>query len=200
MASLGHVAVGMCAGRAFADRGARRPRFAIAFFAGLALLPDLDYLLVALGGRNEGAFGHRGAAHSLIPPLAAALVALALAARLQIPRWRLAWFCGLVVASHALLDAMTTGSRGVPLLWPLSFHRFEMPWRPIPNAPCGLAYVSRLGLRVAATEFLQFLPFLWFATRPPLVGPRFGAPDPVSKAQSRAAAPPRGHLSTSTSG
>lgn len=95
-------------------------------------------------------------------------------------------FCGLVVASHALLDAMTAHSRGVPLLWPLSFHRFEMPWRPIPDAPYGLAYVSLVGLRVAATEFLQFLPFLLFAARP-VVNPR------------RAIEPARRHFTTSPS-
>lgn len=186
MASLGHVAVGMCAGRAFADRGSRRPGLAMALFAGLALLPDLDFLHVALGGRNEGPFGHRGAAHSLIPALVAALVGFALAGRLRLPRGRLALFSGLVVASHALLDAMTAHSRGVPLLWPLSFHRFEMPWRPIPDAPYGLAYLSIVGLRVAATEFLQFLPFLLFAARP-VICPR------------QAIEPAGGHFTTSPS-
>ena len=156
----------MCAGRAFSEKTAERPKLAMLVFGGLALLPDLDYLHVALGGLNEGALGHRGAAHSLVPPLAALLLALALAPRLHLPRWRFGIACGLVVASHALLDAMTIDSRGVPLLWPLSFHRFTMPWRPIPNAPCGLAYLSREGLRVAATEFLQFFPFLVFALRP----------------------------------
>jgi membrane-bound metal-dependent hydrolase YbcI (DUF457 family) len=165
----------MCAGRAFANRAPERTKLSIAVFGGLALLPELDYLHVALGGRNDGALGHRGAAHSLIPPLVVMLLAFALASRLRLPRWRFGLACALVVASHALLDAMTIDSRGVPLLWPLSFHRFEMPWRPIPNAPCGFAYVSREGLRVAATEFIQFFPFLLFALRPG-GAPRQGAP------------------------
>jgi len=130
----------------------------MAVFAGLALLPDLDYLGVMMGVANSGPCGHRGATHSLVLPVLGALAAFGLAPWLKLPRWRAAAFCGLVVVSHALLDSMTTGSRGVPLLWPLSFARFEMPWRPIPNAPCGLSYLSREGLRVASIELIQFFP------------------------------------------
>jgi inner membrane protein len=104
--------------------------------------------------------------HSLIPALVVALVAAVLAPRWGLPRWRAAVICGLAVGSHALLDAMTTTSRGVPLFWPISFHRFEIPWRPIPSAPCGLAYASSLGLKVARIELVQFFPFLLLALRP----------------------------------
>lgn len=135
-------------------------------FSGLALLPDLDYLGVMMGVPNSGPCGHRGASHSLVPVIAAALLAAAVAPRFRIARWQLALLAGAVVGSHALLDAMTVTSRGVPLFWPITFTRFEMPWRPIPNAPCGLEYVSREGLRVAVIEFFQFLPLLILALRP----------------------------------
>ena len=141
-------------------------KISMAIFAGLALLPDVDYLGVALGLPDAGPLGHRGAAHSLIPPLIVGLLAALLAPRFGVPRWRLGVVAALAVASHGLLDAMTTGSRGIPLLWPLSFERFTMPWRPIPNAPCGLGYISEVGLRVAATEFIQFFPFLLWALHP----------------------------------
>jgi len=167
------MAIGMCAGRAFVDdarethRARVHPASVMAIFAGLALLPDLDYVAVSFGLPDEGPLGHRGAAHSLVLPLLAAGVALTVARRLRLPAWRLGLAVGLVVTSHAVLDAMTGGgSRGVPLLWPFCFHRFEAPWRPIPNAPCGLAYVSRTGLVVAATELIQFSPFLLYALRP----------------------------------
>jgi len=189
MASLGHLAIGMCAGRAFAidarenHRASVRPAPIMALFAGLALLPDLDYVAVSFGLPNEGPLGHRGAAHSLALPLLAAGVAMAMARRLRLPAWRLGLAVGLVVASHAVLDAMTGGgSRGVPLLWPFCFYRFEAPWRPIPNAPCGLAYLSRAGLTVAATELAQFSPFLLYALGPRVAlrllprGKRGGAP------------------------
>ena len=72
----------------------------------------------------------------------------------------------LAIASHALLDAMTKNSRGMPLFWPLSFRRFEMPWRPIRNPPTGIAFLSRQGLEVALIELGQFAPLLLFALRP----------------------------------
>lgn len=139
----------------------------MAIFSGLAILPDADYLLVALGAPNEGPIGHRGAAHSLALVLLVAGVALTVAGRARLPAWRLALTAALAVASHAVLDAMTGGgSRGIPLLWPFSFYRFEAPWRPIPNAPCGLAYISRAGLAVAVTELIQFSPLLLYALGP----------------------------------
>jgi inner membrane protein len=165
-------------------------------FSGLAMLPDLDYLGVMLGVPDAGPCGHRGATHSLIPPLVVALLVAAFAPRLgmRVSRWRLACLAGLVVASHALLDAMTVTSRGVPLLWPISFTRFEMPWRPIPNAPCGLAFVSIKGLHVACVELVFFLPVLVASLWPPRArkaaqGP---APGPAeSAAATRANSGPR---------
>ena len=166
MASLGHLAVGAFAGRALEVRSARKAAVPMLLFAGLSMLPDVDYLGVALGVPNHGPCGHRGASHSLVPALVISLIVAALAPRWNLPRWRTAAVAGLVVGSHLLLDAMTTSSRGVPLFWPITFQRFEMPWRPIPNAPCGLSYVSWQGFRVACTEYLQFLPLLLFAFRP----------------------------------
>jgi inner membrane protein len=169
VASLGHLAIGMCAGRAFARDAKVSPAWSMAIFAGLSILPDVDYLAVALGAPDEGPLGHRGAAHSLVLVLVAAGVAFAVGKGARLPAWRLALTVGLVVASHGALDAMTGGgSRGVPFLWPFTFHRFEAPWRPIPNAPCGLAYISRVGLTVAVTELIQFSPLLLYALGPAL--------------------------------
>jgi inner membrane protein len=187
VASVGHIAVGLLAGRALAmgrQPGLGQesnsgnpgnpiwrtwpisPIWPMLICSGLALLPDFDYVGVMLGIADAGPCGHRGATHSMMPPLVIALLAAAIAPRFGLSRWRAAVLCGLAVASHALLDAMTASSRGVPLLWPISFARFEMPWRPIPNAPCGLAYLSRIGLRVASIELLQFSPILLLALWP----------------------------------
>jgi inner membrane protein len=145
--------------------------------SGLALLPDLDYLGVMLGVPNTGPCGHRGATHALVLPLLVALAAASVRPREKLSRWRRGIICGLVVASHPFLDALTGDSRGVPLLWPVTFARFEMPWRPIPNAPCGLEFLSLEGLRVASIELLLFLPVLMLALWPPeAIGPRRIAP------------------------
>jgi inner membrane protein len=150
-----------------------------------SLLPDLDYFGVALGIRDFGPCGHRGATHALFPVLVVALVAARLAPRFGLPRLKTALLTAAVLASHGLLDAMTMSGRGVPALWPFSFQRFTMPWRPIPDSPCGLAYLSHAGLRVAAIEALQFLPLLAWAFRPaartsPLVATAVVAIDPAA--------------------
>ena len=60
--------------------------------------------------------------------------------------------------SHGLLDALTSGGLGVALLWPISDARFFAPWRPIPVARIGAAFLSSRGLRVALTELALFAP------------------------------------------
>jgi inner membrane protein len=52
------------------------------------------------------------------------------------------------------------------LLWPFSNERFSAPWRPIPVAPIGTAFVSGRGLRIAITELVAMSPFLIYAVWP----------------------------------
>src|SRR5690349_13572364 len=106
MASFGHVAVGLLAGRLHG--GGKRPGdrrkgghagskltgagpnpgarhcswWAMLLFSGLALLPDADVLLVALGACDSGVCGHRGASHSLPVAIAIGLLGALLARRL----------------------------------------------------------------------------------------------------------------------
>ncbi len=75
-------------------------------------------------------------------------------------------FAALVAGSHGILDAMTTGGRGVALLWPLSTDRYFLPWRPIPVAPIGARFFSPAGLEVAAWELVAFLPVFVYALWP----------------------------------
>ena len=163
---MGHVAAGLWIGRMYRRGSLKEAILWMLLFAGLALVPDLDYIPVALGAPNVGPCGHRGATHSLALPLAGAVASIVFARRFGLRAWPLAVATFVAIASHPLLDAMTTTSRGVPLLWPLSFHRFEAPWRPIPDPPCGLALISREGLRVAMVEAVQFFPLLMIALWP----------------------------------
>jgi len=71
-----------------------------------------------------------------------------------------------VVASHPLLDCLTDGGLGCALLWPFSNERFFAPWRPIPVAPIGPAFLSARGLRIAVTEVVLMAPFLIYALWP----------------------------------
>src|SRR4029453_11647098 len=81
VASFGHVAVGIFAGRA---HGAQTPRASLGMMAGfsaLAMLPDADVLPVALGIPDTGLFGHRGLTHTLLFALVVAVAAALMARR-----------------------------------------------------------------------------------------------------------------------
>jgi inner membrane protein len=166
VASIGHVAIGMAAGRRFTWRdGAPRVLVAMLGFSALAMLPDADVLGFALGVPYGAPFGHRGALHSLAVAVAIGIAA-AIVARARAPgarAVRLGVYVGLVVASHGLLDAMTDGGKGVALLWPFTAHRYFFAWRPIPVAPIGAGFLSMRGLRVAAIELVEFAPFFAYA-------------------------------------
>ena len=140
----------------------------MALFAALALLPDADVLLVALGAHDAGAFGHRGGSHSLSVALVVGLLSAFAARRLGWPVLRTALAATLAVASHAFLDVLDQRGRGLPLFWPLSSVRFHSPWRIFPDAPRGLKLFSSAGLASLAIELTLFLPVIGYAVWPHL--------------------------------
>jgi len=179
MASLGHVAVGMAAGRLWTglqgqnEAGSFKPlaRSMVAFSA-LSLAPDLDVIAFRFGIPYSAPFGHRGAAHSIFIALVLASIA-ALATRVRPDqvnsnqtRTRLWVLCAVVAISHGLLDTLTDGGLGIALLWPFSNERYFAPWTPIPVAPIGARMLTSGGIRVVMTEALQFAPLLVWAIWP----------------------------------
>jgi inner membrane protein len=188
VASFAHVAVGMLAGRlhgksvapaAGAGRTANetsppkpsvlsllRGYGAVAGFALLAMLPDADVLLVALGTNDGGSAGHRGASHSLFFAAAVGVVVGLIARRLGARGIRTAFVAAIAVASHGLLDAVGEGGRGIPLLWPFCEQRFMSPWRVLPDAPRGLEFLSWSGVVNITVEFIFFLPFTAYSLWP----------------------------------
>jgi len=185
MASLGHVAVGMAAGRVWTglQRGQSQritlkalARSMVAFSA-LSLAPDLDVVAFRFGIPYSAPWGHRGAAHSIFVALVLASIA-AVATRLTLEqvdggqtRTRLWLLCAIVAVSHGLLDTLTDGGLGIALLWPLSNQRYFAPWTPIPVAPIGARMLTGRGLMVVMTEALQFAPLLIWAVWPRREGP-----------------------------
>ena len=120
----------------------------------------------SLGVRYEDPWGHRGATHSLCAGVVAGLVVGLAARRFNRPFTRTAVFAIVVLVTHGLLDTMTDGGLGVALLWPFALTRFFAPWRPIPVAPIGLAFLSPYGLIVSLTELVLFAPLLLYGLWP----------------------------------
>lgn len=166
MASYGHLAVGLLAGRLHGGGDATTEQRAeqrtsvgtFLLFAFLAELPDFDVFGVACGLPDIGPLGHRGASHSLVTAVVLGLLSALVARRFGWPAVRTAVAATLALASHGILDAFGEGGRGIPLFWPLSCTRFMSPWRMLPDAPRGLKMLSRPGLLDLVTEFVVFLP------------------------------------------
>ena len=171
MACFGHVAVGLMAGRLH-DQGrpvpsdTRSRAATLIGFGLLGMLPDFDVFAVALGTSESTAAGHRGASHSLLTALALAIAGGIIARRYGWGGVRTALALMLAVGSHGLLDTLAEGGRAIPLFWPLTDHRFAAPWRCLPDAPRGFAFLSWHGFSVAALEFFYFLPITAFALWP----------------------------------
>jgi len=167
MAGLAHIAVGVLAGRLHGGRS-RSQRWAAALaFTGLSALPDIDVMPIALFGVDDsGLWGHRGFTHTFV---FAMLVSLAVALLFRHRRENLLGLASLVfmtVASHGVLDAFTTDTRGVPLFWPVQPELLVAHTRPIPEAPTGLAFFSLVGLRGSLLEAVYFAPMLAVALWP----------------------------------
>ena len=168
MASIGHIAVGIAAGRGFTPLEASRGALlkACAAFSGLAMLPDADVVAFALGIPYEHPWGHRGATHSLVFALLVAAAAYGVAKPLKVPALRAAVCTLVAVGTHGPLDALTNGGLGAELLWPFSTERFFAPLTPIPVAPIGLHMISLRGFLVVVIELVMFAPLLIYATFP----------------------------------
>ncbi len=148
-----------------------RPRSQAATMIGfslLAMLPDADVFIapLGLGSHNGIVTGHRGASHSLLMAVMIAIAGGLLARRYGWSGVRTMLAVMLAIGSHGLLDTLGQGGRPIPLLWPLTHHRFRAPWLLLPDAPRGLKFISRYGLLDAVLEFIYFLPVTIFALWP----------------------------------
>jgi inner membrane protein len=161
----------MAAARLYGDGTV--PRWSsLTAWSALSLLPDLDVIGFSFGIRYGDVWGHRGAAHAFLISIAVGLAAGLIARGVDRSRLRLALFATVVIASHPILDTMTDGGLGCALLWPFSLTRYFAPWRPIPVAPIGSAFLTEAGALVALTEVVLFAPVLAFALWPRRLRPR----------------------------
>ena len=160
MASVGHIAVGLAAARL--ETRTAPTWTAAAWWSALSMLPDADVAGFALGVPYAHPWGHRGATHSIAFALAAGL-AIGLVTRARRgPAVRVGLLAALVLVSHGLLDTMTDGGLGCALWWPFADTRYFAPWRPIPVAPIGVAFLSLPGALIALTEIVMFAPVILY--------------------------------------
>ena len=117
-----------------------------------AILPDLDVIAFNFGIPYSHPFGHRGFSHSIVfAALWAIILMLAFGKRNKVT-----WFFVIFLAtiSHGVLDAMTSGGRGVGFLIPFNNNRFFFPFRGIKVSPIGVEkFFSEWGLQVLFSEF-----------------------------------------------
>lgn len=121
-----------------------------------AMMPDADVLGFHLGIPYGSMYGHRGITHSI--PFAgfwAVLMTGLFFYKQKKDWWKIALFLFLCTASHGVLDAMTTGGKGIAFFAPFNTERYFLPWRVIKVSPIGIEqFMSEWGLRVIKSELM----------------------------------------------
>jgi len=125
----------------------RIPASCVLLGAVLSIVPDLDVISFKLGIPYTHPLGHRGFTHSIVFALLVSICAALAARRVSgspVSLSALVPFFFVSIASHGLLDAMTTGGEGVGFFIPISNHRYFFPFRPIRVSPIGAGpFVAR---------------------------------------------------------
>lgn len=128
-----------------------------------AILPDADVIGFSFGIPYESFWGHRGFSHSFLCALILGIVITGIFYTkiiLSKKGMYLIFFFTIATASHAILDAMTTGGLGVAFFSPWDNTRHFFDWRPIKVSPIGIKnFFSEWGLRVILSELIYiFIP------------------------------------------
>ncbi|MFD2915575.1 metal-dependent hydrolase [Psychroserpens luteus] len=118
---------------------------------GSSILPDLDVLGFSFGIDYLHPLGHRGFTHSILFALLwSALLAFFLGKSRKLI---FAVVLFLSTVSHGLLDAMTSGGKGVGFFIPFENSRYFFPFREIKVSPIGVEkFFSEWGIRVILSE------------------------------------------------
>ena len=118
-----------------------------------AVMPDIDVASYSFGISSSDWLGHRGLTHSVLFAMLWAALLLFIFHRKEKQAGATFIFYVITTSSHGLLDAMTTGGRGVGFLIPLTDERWFLPWRSIQVSPIGASqFFSEWGLKVLANE------------------------------------------------
>ena len=148
MASLfGHSLVGFTLTKIASSKTSKLLLF---LAIGSALLPDLDVITFGKIPYSHP-FGHRGFTHSIL----FAIIWATILAFVFTKTKRVLFFVVILFStlSHGILDALTTGGKGVGFLIPFYNERFFFPWKVIKVSPIGISeFFSSWGMRVILSE------------------------------------------------
>jgi inner membrane protein len=155
---ISHAAVPLALGIGLGEK--RIPRALLIAGIAASMLPDADVVLFRFGATYQDVWSHRGFAHSLGFALVIALAAAYLL-RKRAPPFVTSVFVFISIASHGLLDMLTSGGHGIAIFWPITADRYFYDWRPIQVAPImGPEFVSRFTSRAAALLRTEVL-WIW---------------------------------------
>ncbi|OEK07998.1 hypothetical protein A8C32_16190 [Flavivirga aquatica] len=156
MASIfGHSIVGFTLSKVI-DKNNGKLLLILAIFS--TILPDFDVIGFKLGIPYDHVLGHRGLTHSILFSILWALILMFTVGRKNKLIWFLVIFLSTI--SHGILDAMTSGGKGVGFLIPFNDSRFFFPFREIKVSPIGIKnFFSKWGVMVLLSELKYiFLP------------------------------------------
>lgn len=118
---------------------------------GSALLPDVDVLAFNFGLPYTHPFGHRGFTHSIVFAVIWAVILAFVFTKTKRKLFFIVLFLSTI--SHGVLDALTTGGKGVGFLIPFNNARFFFPWKVIQVSPIGISkFFSSWGMQVILSE------------------------------------------------
>lgn len=125
-----------------------------------SVLPDADTLGLAFGVEYGSMWGHRGFTHSILFAIVLSAIVVYFFFRKELQRrevfahpfWLFGYFF-LVTISHGLLDACTTGGRGVGFFIPFSAERYFFPIHPIKVSPISApGFFNARGVMILESE------------------------------------------------
>jgi inner membrane protein len=142
MASVfGHSIVGFTVTKIIDNKNAKWLLLAAVFST---ILPDFDVVTFRLGIPYIHPFGHRGFTHSILFAVLWALILMFTLGK----KSKLLWFTVIFLStiSHGILDAMTSGGKGVGFFIPFNNNRYFFPFREIRVSPLGIdKFFFRMG-------------------------------------------------------
>jgi inner membrane protein len=156
MASIfGHAVVGFTLSKIISNNNSK---LLLLLAIASTILPDIDVIAFNFGIPYEDPFGHRGFTHSIFFAMLWATILMFVFGKLNRVFWWIVIFISTI--SHGILDAMTSGGRGVGFFIPFHNERYFFPFREIVVSPIGIErFLSERGMRVIFSEFKYvFLP------------------------------------------